>query len=128
MELPNYLYVAGSWQTHMTTSKCGPQAAPAGTPAWWTTWLAPCRTTPLTASLSAILLWQNNWTSMPSCYVRAKACKCGVTKLANWSLVHRLQSPHQHLSRVRKQYCLVLQHLMFASYPCLALQALLICF
>ena len=56
--LPCCLYAAGrarymlTWQMHTTAFKCGPQAAPAGNPAWWTSWLAPCQTTPLTASLS----------------------------------------------------------------------------
>lgn len=47
-----------------------------------TSWLAPSKTTLLTASLSvSSAVAKQLDTSMSSCYVRAKVCKCGVTKL-----------------------------------------------
>ncbi len=85
--LPCCLYAAGrarymlTWQMHTTAFKVRPPGSPGRDPSLVDLLACPLPDHTTKCNFVGDLLWQNNWTSMSSCYVRAKVCKCGVTKL-----------------------------------------------
>ena len=85
--LPCCLYAAGrarymlTWQMHTTAFKVRLPGSPGRDPSLVDLLACPLPDHITNCNFVGDFLWQNNWTSMSSCYVRAKVCKCGVTNL-----------------------------------------------